>query len=125
MRWFSRFSAMAVGATALAFERETPGVLGWRVAGGKGDLAIAAAGPAGERVLVARADLGGRRGDEAHTVAIGQPGEGLIVAVGTIQWSWALDALGRHKDDEGRETPVDPRLQALTRNILAALRKAR
>jgi len=74
------------------------------------------------RVNPSREAQANGRAAEAHTVALRAPNRGLIVAVGTIQWSWALDGYGRHADDEGRETPVDPRIQALTRNILEALR---
>jgi hypothetical protein len=51
-------------------------------------------------------------------VVINNGSSGLVVAVGTVQWSWALDGSGRHLDAKGNETRVDPRIQALTRNIL-------
>ena len=56
-----------------------------------------------------------------HTVALRSTGGGLIVPVGTIQWSWALDGYSHHVDTSGNETKVDPRLQALTRNIVRQL----
>ena len=60
--------------------------------------------------------------DEAHSVAIRTPAGGLIVAAGSVQWSWALDAYGAHTDPQGNQTPVDSRLQSLTRNLMNALR---
>jgi hypothetical protein len=100
----------------------TPGPLGWRVAQGTGDLKV---NPSGPTVLVMRVAVPeGRRGDEAHTVAIRAAGKGLIVAVGSIYWSWALDDYGSHKDSKGNATKVDKRIQALTQNMLLALRGA-
>ena len=61
------------------------------------------------------------REDEAHTVLRRNEAGELLIAAGTIQWSWALDAFGHHKDAAGRETPVDPRIQALTQNMVRAL----
>jgi hypothetical protein len=43
-------------------------------------------------------------------------GAGGVVAVGTFQWSWALDAYGQHTY-HGRRTPVDPRVQRMTANV--------
>jgi hypothetical protein len=101
----------------------TPEGLGWRVAQGKGDLKVSPSGPSGAPVLVMRVAIpDGRRGDEAHAVVIRAPGKGLIVAVGSIYWAWALDDYGHHTDANGNETKVDKRIHALTRNILLALR---
>jgi len=47
---------------------------------------------------------------------------GLIIAAGSIQWSWALDDYGAHTDDKRNQTKVDQRMQALTRNMLLELR---
>jgi hypothetical protein len=76
----------------------------------------------GGPVLSVRTEVPGRRSDEAHTVLIRTPVGGSIVAVGSIQWSWALDSYGAHVDADNRETKLDPRVQALTRNMLRALR---
>jgi hypothetical protein len=79
--------------------------------------------PGGKPKLVVRAQVeDARRDNEAHTVAVPSASAGLVVAVGSVQWSWALDGFGRHVDGLGHETAVDPRVQALTRNMLVALR---
>jgi len=59
--------------------------------------------------------------DEADTVEIERRGAGPVIAVGTIQWSWALDDLGKHVDIKGNETRVDPRIQRLTYNMMRKL----
>lgn len=101
----------------------TPETLGWRVTEGQGDLTVNPSGESGEPVLQMRVAVpNGHRADEAHTVAIRGPGKGLIVAVGSMNWSWALDDYGGHADAKGNVTKVDRRIQALTRNILLALR---
>ena len=111
-------------ATSITFETDgPPETVGWRVAQGTGTLTIQPRGPSEQRVLVMRpaALPEERRLDEAHTVALRSASGGLIVAVGTIQWTWALDGYGHHVDRHGNQTPVDPRIQALTRNIVREL----
>jgi hypothetical protein len=91
----------------------------WRVIEGTGTLTLDAKDPSGNPALVLTATLpGGRRPDEADTVIIKRNSGGSVVAAGTIQWSWALDDVGKHVDGKGDETKVDSRIQALTRNIL-------
>jgi hypothetical protein len=108
----------------LSFDNSsTPEVLGWHVVRGQGELAISPSGPSGEPVLQMRVAIPeGRRGDEAHTVSIRTSVGGLIIAAGSIQWSWALDDYGAHTDDKRNQTKVDQRMQALTRNMLLELR---
>jgi hypothetical protein len=120
---------MAVGPISLtapdgALAQLTPATdqHGWQVASGEGQISVEPTGPARESVLVLRPFGVDHPVDEAHSVAIRTPGGGLIFAAGTVQWSWALDAYGRRADPQGNQTPVDSRLQALTRNILNALR---
>jgi len=92
---------------------------GWRVVDGTGTVNLQTTDPSGHPAVVLQATLSeARRSDEADTVVINNGSGGLVVAVGTIQWSWALDGYGRHLDSKGNETRVDPRIQALTRNIL-------
>jgi len=43
-------------------------------------------------------------------------GAGGMVAVGTFQWSWALDKYGQHAYN-GRRTPLDPRVGRMTANV--------
>lgn len=43
-------------------------------------------------------------------------GAGGVVAVGTFQWSWALDAYGQHAY-AGRATPLDWRVEQMTANV--------
>jgi hypothetical protein len=113
-------------ATDISFRSDaSPEANGWRVAQGAGDLAVNPSGPSGEAALAMRTAIpDDRRGDEAHTVAVQTPGKGLIVAVGSINWSWALDDYdyNHHTDTKGDRTNLDRRIQALTRNILVALR---
>jgi hypothetical protein len=95
---------------------------GWHAELGDGEISTGPTGPDRAWALSMKVSVpDGRRPDEAHSVVLQRQGEGLTVAVGTIQWSWALDGYGRHTDPEGNETHVDPRVQALTRNILQAL----
>lgn len=96
---------------------------GWRIAGGTGQMRIDRT-PDGRAALTLVPEIPAQRVDEAHTVVRTTPSGSRVVAVGTIQWSWALDGFGQHTDPEGNVTPVDERLQALTRNLLAALRGA-
>jgi hypothetical protein len=103
----------------------SPADAGWRVQSGEGRLGIKPDGPGGEPALTMRVEVpGNRRPDDAHTVFISDGARGSIVAVGSIQWSWALDkdeSFGRHADSRGNETKVDSRVQTLTRNLLQAL----
>jgi hypothetical protein len=95
---------------------------GWHAELGDGEISTGPTGPDRAWALSMKVSVpDGRRPDEAHSVVLQRQSEGLTVAVGTIQWSWALDGYGRHTDPEGNETHVDPRVQALTRNILQAL----
>jgi len=48
------------------------------------------------------------------------PSSATVFAAGTIQWSWGLDDWG-NQDYAGVHTPVDPRAQAITANILDKL----
>jgi hypothetical protein len=98
------------------------GSANWQPVDGRGQLSVDGSGPSSEAVVVVNPERSDHRVDEADTVAIRTPAGGLLVAVGTIQWSWALDNFGEHKDSHGNYTPVDARLQVLTRNILNALR---
>jgi hypothetical protein len=108
--------------TTLSFDAPGPESAGWRVEYGRGDVSIGST-PGGKPKLVVRAQVeDARRDNEAHTVAVPSASAGLVVAVGSVQWSWALDGFGRHVDGLGHETAVDPRVQALTRNMLVALR---
>lgn len=43
-------------------------------------------------------------------------GAGGLVAAGTFQWSWALDAYGQHAYN-GRRTPLDARVERMTANV--------
>jgi hypothetical protein len=107
---------------ALAQVTPTTDQRGWQAASGEGQVSVESEGPAGEIVLVLRPFGLDHPVDEAHSVAIHTPAGGWIFAAGTIQWSWALDDFGQHTDPQGNRTPVDQRIQALTRNILNALR---
>jgi hypothetical protein len=99
-------------------QAETDQPPGWRREGGIGDVGVLPLGPSSEPVLGLRA---ARPNDEADSVFMRSPTGAPIVAVGSIQWSWALDSFGQHVDAEGRRTEVDPRIQALTRNMLQVL----
>jgi hypothetical protein len=101
----------------------TTGASAWHVTVGSGSLTQEPGAPDVEGSVRVEPTRSNRPVDEAHSVATRTPAGGLIVAVGTIQWSWALDAFGQHTDRAGNYTPIDPRLQALTRNILLALRR--
>jgi hypothetical protein len=99
---------------------------GWRITSGSGTLRDGPDGPGEQPALSIQVDIpGGHRADEAQTVFVPRGGSGgPLMAAGSIQWSWALDGLdvfGKHVDDQGNPTPVDPRLQAFTRNLLHAL----
>ncbi len=94
------------------------GGAGWQLLEGKGVLEVLPVGPGGQLAL---ATTDQQPGYEAHTVLIRAPGAGPVVAVGSIQWSWALDEIGQHVDEQGHPTAVDPRIQALTRNLLRLL----
>jgi len=48
------------------------------------------------------------------------PSGATVFSAGTIQWSWGLDDWG-NQDYDGVHTPVDPRAQAITANILDRL----
>lgn len=48
------------------------------------------------------------------------PSGATVFSAGTIQWSWGLDDWG-DQDYAGVHTPVDPRAQTITRNILGRL----
>jgi hypothetical protein len=119
------FSAVDGATSGLAMGRvATPEAAGWRVKEGHGALFALPAGPSGQPAVGLRvANPDGRRPDEAHTIALRTSVGGLVVSVGSIQWSWALDGYGRHTDDQHHETKVDARIQALTRNLLRALRQ--
>lgn len=108
----------SVMSTAMAVARRGESA-GWRTVGGIGTVDVAGTDPSGHAALVFTATIPkDRRPDEADTVAIQGEHEALVVAVGTIQWSWALDSYGTHVDTHGNKTNVDPRIQALTRNIV-------
>ena len=53
---------------------------------------------------------------QSATVRDPAGGAGGMVAVGTFQWSWALDAYGQHVYN-GRRTPLDPRVERMTANV--------
>jgi len=53
---------------------------------------------------------------QSATVRDPAKGAGGVVAVGTFQWSWALDSYAQHVYS-GRRTPVDPRVQRMTANV--------
>ena len=48
------------------------------------------------------------------------PSGATVFAAGTMQWSWALDDWGA-PDFEGVRTPLDPRVDRITSNILDRL----
>jgi hypothetical protein len=43
-----------------------------------------------------------------------------VIAAGTFQWSWAMDAYG-DRSYRGVTTPVDPRVGRMTRNLFDRL----
>lgn len=88
---------------------------------GEGQAVVENGGPQGEKVLALHTALHDRRSDIAHTVIVRAAGKGPVVAAGTMQWSWALDDVGTHVDNEGQLTPVDGRVQAFTRNVVRTL----
>jgi hypothetical protein len=104
---------------------ETPDAAGWRIRSGSGEMSLKPTSDGASTALVMRvALLDDRRPDEAHSVVIRDGTRVAVVAVGSMQWSWALDGLGflgPHTDTGGNETQVDARVQALTRNLLRAL----
>ncbi len=56
-----------------------------------------------------------------HTASVHTtPSGGTVVAAGTYQWSWALDAFGQHYY-QGRVTPTDARVARVTTNIFRRL----
>jgi hypothetical protein len=97
---------------------DTVGASDWNIVAGKGGLELSTDAVTGERLLTTRPLLPARRIDEAHSVVVRRPGRGTVVAVGTMQWTWALDGYGHHTDGTGQRTEVDSRIQALTRNVL-------
>jgi hypothetical protein len=99
---------------------QAPGDAGWGIVSGSGTLTADTAAD-GSPVLTLRPNAD-RRDDVSHTVLVRPQGAGPIVAVGSIQWSWALDDFGTHVDVDHNATPVDPRVQALTGNLLKLLR---
>jgi hypothetical protein len=95
----------------------------WGTDAGNGLLGTAPNSMSGELAFTVLPIVPGGRSDlEADSVIIERDGGPPIFAAGTMQWSWGLDSYGTHIDGEGNETPVDFRLQRLTRNILMALR---
>jgi len=106
--------------TTLTFA-DNPSALGWKTIAGDGSVETGGVGPNGERRLSLRPAESPYSGAEADTVIMRDSGRGTVIAVGTVQWSWALDSLGNHADGSGNVTSVDPRIQGLTKNILRAL----
>jgi len=114
-----------VEASVSVGSARTPDAAGWLIRSGSGTLSLKPLPDGSAPALVMQVPLlPDRRPDEAHTVAI-RNGAGVnVVAVGSIQWSWALDDLalfGAHADGRGNQTQVDARVQALTRNLMRAL----
>ncbi|MBI2755451.1 MAG: hypothetical protein HYX52_01955, partial [Chloroflexi bacterium] len=95
------------GEQATWSSSDTAGESDWTIVGGSGELEMAADAATGERLLTTRPSMPVRRIDEAHSVVVRRPGRGTVVAVGTMQWSWALDGYGRHTDASGQRTEVD------------------
>ncbi|HEX5414408.1 MAG TPA: N,N-dimethylformamidase beta subunit family domain-containing protein [Chloroflexota bacterium] len=94
----------------------------WYIFDGKGTLGLQTTnGTANPTVLMQATLPTTRPPDESDTVVIKRAGAGPVIAVGTMQWSWALDSVGDHVDHQGNETKVDPRIQALTGNMLRRL----
>lgn len=62
--------------------------------------------------------FGDVRSPAMQSAAVRDPsgGAGGVVAVGTFQWSWALDAYGQHSY-HGRRTPLDARVERMTANV--------
>ncbi|MGI9146216.1 MAG: N,N-dimethylformamidase beta subunit family domain-containing protein [Chloroflexota bacterium] len=98
---------------------------GWQITEGNGKLGTKLGAPDGKPALTLEVSVPGeRRPDDAQSVYIPAGSRGAVIAVGSIDWSWGLDAdatFGPHTDPLGTLTPVDSRLQALTRNLLHAL----
>jgi hypothetical protein len=103
----------------------TPQDAVWQIERGAGELTVKPTPGGSDNALVMQVALPpDRRPDEAHTVVIRDGTRVSIVAVGSMQWSWALDDLnflGSHADVDGDVTQVDARVQALTRNLVRAL----
>lgn len=96
----------------------------WYVSEGKGTIGVQSGDPSPTAPLLIQATLPtDKRPDVSNTVVIKRAALGLVIAAGTIQWSWALDDYGDHVDHQGNSTKVDRRLQTLTGNLLRQLIK--
>lgn len=94
---------------------------GWTVTEGEGTVTVQPMAEGEPPALLLKEALPEHKENESHSVIIHEPRGNLLFAAGTIQWSWALDEFGYHKGNAGNVTPVDRRVQLLTRNILRAL----
>ncbi|MCA1644677.1 MAG: hypothetical protein LC797_04115 [Chloroflexi bacterium] len=93
----------------------------WPVDRGQGTVSMRWTDTGQAELMLRTAAPGGRTESEAHTVAFRPDAGGLVIAVGTMQWSWALDGYKQNLNAI-HDVEVDPRIQILTRNMLRALR---